>query len=517
EASLFGTTSSETLIINPTAHPKYLHTQEEWWAITGNLPKATRKYRKYTDNEKHNRAEKGLEAKEGYHFLEIETPNAVLHFEMFGIPRGDCSLKTNHCFALSVGQEVMVVNPWFQQEFATPPQVTRTKDRVEWLRGISKGVIETDGLAVIDDGTGGRRYRMTIDTWNQMKIEGGEIKTGTPGCFSLTDVRDSRAVLGPLRWDDPRLVSEDAWLLWVDGLPRAERLHIGNAAEASVHFLRNGSTNRLFSISWLGYKEPRAGTTECFVVVQGVDIRFPVFETAMCIEDYDLDKPDRVVDAVGLDTYLKYADRAFPGLDSHAMRAEFAGIRREVEARQALEGGAHRPALMDGPARVRSCILVRALEDQRWLIAGECLPGEYAWDNVLITRLSESPQIWEGSLWTITQDDETLYVLPPEDPDTQRGWLGWTETLPHHDSITLTAPDGLNTVPEAEDHRTWTDPVTGTSVALWVPSGPGSLSPDDCIYDTDAWFLIRHWSNYWTPARFADPMSPVQAPSLREG
>ncbi|MET7391647.1 hypothetical protein ACFYPT_41505, partial [Streptomyces sp. NPDC005529] len=500
EASLFGTTSSETLIINPTAHPKYLHTQEEWWTITGNLPKATRKYRKYTDNEKHNRAEKGLEAKEGCHFLHLNVSGTETIFEMKAIPREDCSAETSTPFALSLGEEVLIVNPWAQSEFVRPPVTLFQPGRSAWLMGIVKGTLD-DSLVVVRDAAGGNhRYRMTVDTWNQMKDEGLEVETGTPGYFMVSERNDARAILGPFRWDDPRLVPEDIWFSWVNSLPPAAILRAGDASNPSVYFLRNGSTNRLFKISWTRYKEPRAGTTECFVVYDGKNHMYPVLETAACIEDYDLDQPDRVVDAVGLDTYLRYLDRAFPGLDTQAVRAEFAGIRGEVEARQAREAAAGN-AGVDVPAQVRSCTAVRALEDGRWLVAGACLPGEYAWDNVLVTRLSDSPQIWEGNAWRIAGGERTLYALAPEDPDTQRGWHGWIETLPYRDSIALAAPDNPNTVEDPEGRYLGTDCDTGTSVVLRIPSGPGSLAPDDCIHDANTWFLIKDWSGCWSPAR----------------
>ncbi|MET7391142.1 hypothetical protein ACFYPT_38950 [Streptomyces sp. NPDC005529] len=446
---------------DPTAHPDLLYTLQEWQKIVGKLPKA-----------ECNKRETRLTIPEGRHEINFKIQG--------GLPEYNCDQHTADCYALPMsGGETLIVSPNSQENF-TDGLIEHDPEIIEWHESLPTGVLDPKNAVGRVTLSGKLHlFRMSFATWNIMDIEGRDMEGPQSDSDVYFMLKADDMLYGPLKLSDPRLVPLGTWNAWVQSMPKAEKM-----PNTAALLLGSGEETRVFKVDWQTYMEPDVNTANCINVTDG-DLICPV--PSGSVIEYALDDDEALRARLGADAFAFYADRRYPqGQSSDELSYE----EFVPEA---------------GQDRVKMCMVVQDLGGGKVLVVGSgSAVGEHAWDNVLLSRLSDTPADgeWEGFLWKVVSGEEVLYVLPPEDPERERGWYGWIETLQPRGGEPLGEPDGVQVIETPDALYPWTDPDTNERVTLWVPS-PSQIEPWDHL-GTDGWFLVQHWSNVWVPARISE-------------
>uniref|UniRef100_A0AAU1ICC6 Uncharacterized protein n=1 Tax=Streptomyces sp. NBC_00180 TaxID=2903632 RepID=A0AAU1ICC6_9ACTN len=277
------------MIIDPAAHSE-LMTEQEWKGLTAKFDEAK--------------------------FDEVE---GVISFRRTGV---DCTARVirmpeknvppHHpdSYKLKTADgEILLVSLATQHESFSPYKPRHTKEYINWVNSLPCGSFNSaTNEAIVDLGSGERRYRMTLYTWNSIsktrKI--GPASEPQGRFFVLAEDGDrSKGILGPFDSGWPDLIPADEWNAWVAGMPAAEILKTRVDGD-SVFVSGYGPQTRVFRFFRTDYKEPEVGTAGCILLWARSERKVPVL--AKGLDDYDVNAKN-LERLIGQEAYAQVAGR----------------------------------------------------------------------------------------------------------------------------------------------------------------------------------------------------------------
>uniref|UniRef100_A0AAU1ICG3 Uncharacterized protein n=1 Tax=Streptomyces sp. NBC_00180 TaxID=2903632 RepID=A0AAU1ICG3_9ACTN len=277
------------MIIDPAAHSE-LMTEQEWKAITAKFDEA-----------------KFDEAAGVISFCHkgVDCTTRVIK-----MPEENCSARhTESCKLTTVDGEILLVSFTKQKDSFGPFEPRHTKEYAKWVWSLPWGSFNPDTHeAIVDFGSGERRYRMTAYTWNSLVLTRGIGVTSEPeGRFFTLSVDGDRkkGFMGPFDSGWPELVPADEWNAWVAGMPAAELLTLVEGDPVFV--FGYGPQTRVFRFFETDYKEPEVGTAGCILLWADEEWgKVPVLAKGLDDMDVNAKNLERLI---GQEAYAQVAGR----------------------------------------------------------------------------------------------------------------------------------------------------------------------------------------------------------------